>query len=567
MSLSQLTMTFCVGLLAAMAVQPAPASEEGTSIDARARRFIQHYETNIRPLEIEVNRCYWAANVTGAEKDFERKQQAEEKLDLKLSDKEQFAELKAIRHAGVSDPILAREIDIAYLIYLERQIPSELIKKMSTKANVIQRAFNVFRPTVDGKQLSDNDVRRVLTGSRDSQKRRAVWEASKMVGPVVLADLKQLIAMRNEAARKLGFENYYAMRLYLGEQDKQQVLKLFDDLDKLTREQFHQAKFEIDAALAENYSIPVDELRPWHYHDPFFQEVPAVQGELPTAVYKNLDIAKLAQKFYDGIGLPIDDLTPRCDLYERPGKNPHAFCQDMNREGDVRVLENIVPTGEWTRTTLHEFGHAVYSKNIPRSLPYLLRVEAHTLCTEGVAMMFERNARNVDWLMAMGVQVPEPDRYRASSAKFQRNRLLVFSRWAQVMVRFEMGLYANPDQDLNRLWWDLVEKYQEVKRPEGRDEPDFAAKYHIVGAPVYYHNYAMGEMFASQMEHAMLRSITAASAAAPTTYAGNKAVGQFMRDRVFKPGLSVDWNGLARYVTGQDLSPTAFAEDLKAAGK
>ena len=41
-------------------------------------------------------------------------------------------------------------------------------------------------------------------------------------------------------------------------------------------------------------------------------------------------------------------------------------------------------------------------------------------------------------------------------------------------------MYGNPDQDLNKLWWDLVEKYQEIRRPEGRDAPDYAAKIHIV---------------------------------------------------------------------------------------
>ena len=88
-------------------------------------------------------------------------------------------------------------------------------------------------------------------------------------------------------------------------------------------------------------------------------------------------------------------------------------------------------------------------------------------------MMFERFGQNVNWLVAMGVKVPEPDRFRTAAAKLQRNRLLVFSRYCQVMFRFERELYRNPDQDLNRLWWDLVEKYQEIKRPEGRDEPDY----------------------------------------------------------------------------------------------
>ena len=55
------------------------------------------------------------------------------------------------------------------------------------------------------------------------------------------------------------------------------------------------------------------------------------------------------------------------------------------------MLANIVPNEYWMGTMLHELGHSVYSsKNIPASLPYLLRVNSHILTTEGVAMMFER---------------------------------------------------------------------------------------------------------------------------------------------------------------------------------
>ena len=37
-----------------------------------------------------------------------------------------------------------------------------------------------------------------------------------------------------------------------------------------------------------------------------------------------------------------------------------------------------------------------------------------------------------------------------------RLQQLVFSRWTQVMYRFEKEMYADPEQDLNTLW-DLVE--------------------------------------------------------------------------------------------------------------
>ena len=178
-------------------------------------------------------------------------------------------------------------------------------------------------------------------------------------------------------------------------------------------------------------------------------------------------------------------------------------------------------------------------------------------------MMFERFAQNVDWLRAIGAKVPDPERFRAAAAKLRRNRLLVFSRYCQVMFRFEMALYDNPEQDLNRLWWDLVEKYQEIKRPEGRNEPDYASKYHLIGAPAYYHNYMLGEMFASQVHHALVRAVLPGVKPAGAIYVGNKAAGEFMKQRVFEPGLTLNWNDLTRHATGEELNPKAFAEDLK----
>jgi len=272
--------------------------------------------------------------------------------------------LKAIREGRVADPLLPGRLPSCIAKYLGKQVEPELLKKMLAKSNAVERAFNVFRPMVDGKALTDNDVRRILRESHDSAERRAAWEAGKKVGPVVVGDLKELVGLRNQAAAKLGFPNYYVMQLYVGEQSEEPLLKLFDELDELTRTPFHEAKAEIDAALAKQCGITVAELRPWHYHDPFFQEAPAVLGELPEVVYKPLDPVKMCRDFYAGIGLPIDDVLARSDLYEKPGKNPHAFSIDIDRRGDIRILENVVPSREWLNTTLHELGHSAYSKNV-----------------------------------------------------------------------------------------------------------------------------------------------------------------------------------------------------------
>ncbi|HMP08426.1 MAG TPA: M2 family metallopeptidase, partial [Lacipirellulaceae bacterium] len=444
-------------------------------------------------------------------------------------------------------------------------VPAELLRQITSRSNAIEKAFNVFRARVGDREMTDSEVRKVLTDSLDSAERQSVWEASKAVGGVVEAHLKALVELRNEVARQLSFADYHAMQLELNEQSQADVLALFDELDELTRGPFEAAKAEIDARLAQRYGIAVDELRPWHYHDPFFQEAPAVFGADLDGVFAEADILDLCRRFYAGIGLPIDDVLARSDLFERPGKSPHAFCIDIDREGDVRVLANIVPNEQWMSTMLHELGHAVYSsKFIPRGMPYVLRSDAHILCTEGVAMMFERFSKSGDWLAAMGVDVPDVAAYNAAAARVRRDQLLIFSRWCQVMFRFEMGLYANPEQDLNDLWWSLVEKYQGLRRPDGRDAPDYASKIHVVSAPAYYHNYMLGQLFACQVHRTIAREVLQADDVAAAYYTADPAVGRFMRSRVFDPGRSLPWNELTRHATGEPLRAEAFAAEFAA---
>jgi peptidyl-dipeptidase A len=214
---------------------------------------------------------------------------------------------------------------------------------------------------------------------------------------------------------------------------------------------------------------------------------------------------------------------------------------------------------------LHELGHSVYSsKNIPRSMPYVLRDAAHILTTEGVAMQFERFSKSRRWLEKMGVTVMNADAFEDAAVRTQRNQLLIFSRWCQVMLRFEKSMYENPKQDLNKLWWDLVEQYQQVKRPKGRNAPDYASKIHICSAPVYYHNYMMGQLFASQVHHTIARELYNNAEPRSVIYIGDKKVGDFMKNKVFEPGRSLDWKGLTKHATGEDLNPKAFAKDFQA---
>jgi peptidyl-dipeptidase A len=188
-----------IAALLFLAAAPAGALASPVATD-RARKFMAAHEAKVRPLDIAANRAWWNANISGKDEDFKKKEEAQNKIDEVLSNKDTFKELKEIKQlrdkGEVDDKVLARAIDVLYLMYLEKQVDPALLKKISAKANAVEQKFNVFRAKVDGKELTDSEVRDVLKKSGDTKRRQAVWEASKVVGAQVDQDLKELVGLR-----------------------------------------------------------------------------------------------------------------------------------------------------------------------------------------------------------------------------------------------------------------------------------------------------------------------------------------------------------------------------------
>jgi peptidyl-dipeptidase A len=516
--------------------------------------------TKIKPLEKEAHLAYWTAANTGNPEDYDKVSKLELKIRQIYSNPDEFAFLKDIKESEqVKDAMLARQLDRLYNAYLENQIEPELLKKIVDLGTEIEKKFSTFRGTIEGKKVTANEIKDILKTEIDSVKRKGAWQASKQVGSVVASDLIRLVKLRNEAARKVGFENYHTLSLTTAEQNVKELDHIFNELYELTNEPFGKLKDDLDHTLAAKYGIAVNELAPWHYHDPFFQETPLVYDLDLDVYYQDKDVKELSARFFAGIGLSVESILEHSDLYEREGKNPHGFCTDIDREGDVRILCNIKNNEYWMETMLHELGHAVYDKYHDRNVPYILREPAHIFTTEAIAMFFGRLSRNADWMQQM---LELSDEQRADiekvSSKYAKLKQLIFARWAMVMYDFEKQLYANPDQDLNSLWWEMVEKYQFVNKPKSRDKPDWASKIHFTIAPCYYHNYVLGELLASQLHHYIVGDILKLESDEDVSYVDQNEVGNFLHKKVFEQGAVYHWNDMIEQATGEPLAPKYF---------
>jgi peptidyl-dipeptidase A len=96
-----------------------------------------------------------------------------------------------------------------------------------------------------------------------------------------------------------------------------------------------------------------------------------------------------------------------------------------------------------------------------------------------------------------------------------------------------------------------------LKKPENRNMPDWATKIHIALYPCYYHNYLLGDLLASQLYNYISSNITV-----NTSLVGEKAVGDYLREKVFLPGARYYWNDMIERATGEKLTAKYYAKQF-----
>ena len=515
--------------------------------------FLNDFNKRVQGLYKTASEANWMAQTTGDPEWAAKLSEAETQYSLLFSSKDTYEKTKHFLAAENVTEVEKRQLQLLLNEMKGSQLPEDVIADLSKRASELNLLFNTYSPEVEGKKYSANEIRDVLLNSEDQDLRKKVWFASKEVGKIVEKDLLELVKKRNEAAQLLGYDNHHQMGFALQELDREEVFSIFNDLIAQSDEAYRSMKKELDERLAVKFGINPEDIRPWHYVDPFFQEAPPSDSTNLDRFYKGKDIVQLTTDTFHSMGIEIDDLYAKSDLFPGEKKNPTAFCTDIDRQGDIRVLCNIVEDSYWMETNLHEFGHAAYFKYIDANLPFLLRNASHTLTTESIAMLFGKMGKDPRWLKRF-LQVDETavNELAPELEKFQQLQMLIAARWIITFVFFEKELYENPDQDLNALWWKIVKDVQLVTPPDSTDQPDWAAKIHFTLAPVYYQNYLLGELMAAQL----LRHIE--TEISPDFF--TKATGDMLIHQFFKPGALYSWNDKISRVTGETLNPAHFVE-------
>lgn len=538
----------------------------------RADALIKEYISKYEPLDLELRRHWFRYETTGdkgASAEQERIELAIRKLN---SDAERFSKLKTLYESRdqISDELIRRQIEVLYLRHLPNQISADKLARLTRLERNLQEAFNDYQPEFRGRKITQVEADHILADSADSEALEEVWKSQARIAVNLDRDYRELVNLRNEIARDLGFENALALAATVDELDFGMLERFYADVRVATDVPFRKIKDGfIDPRLAVRYGVDAGDLMPWHYQNAFFQEVPtSIFGDVDLdRFYEGIDsydVIARVKEFYASLGVDVGAIVGNSSLFPAPGKNPHAVAWflDPNRRGSAVLIMNLPeppahPKAGEASTLVHELAHDINYEAIlgNASIPYLLRDP--TMLTEAFAMLLERQTQTREWFLRLGADEKRAEAASGAISLIDYVDQLIFLRWALVIFEFERSFYTDPGQDIGDLWWSCKEKYQFQMRPPGWRNPDALAKYHIPNVSLlYYSNYAIGRIANVQFADLMAKRI--GQRAEEASYFGKKNLGEWLMRDFLAHGERYRWDEFLVRSTGGPLSVEAW---------
>lgn len=559
------------------------ARAEHSSANSQLENFLSGYNQTFQRLTYASQLAEWESNthiVDGDSTNAVRTRRANEDLARFVGSSGNIAQIqKFLEHRDRLSPLDARELDVMLYAAAEKpQTAAEVVSERIVAETKQTETLYGFQFKLHGKPVTPNQIDDALRSSRKLADRRAVWEASKTVGPVLKPGLVHLRDLRNRVVQTLGYSDYFSYQVSDYSMSTEDMLRLNEELVRQLRPLYRELHTWARYELAKRYGVPVPDQLPAHWLPNRWGQdwsgLVEVKGlDLDRALSRKSAewVVRQGEAFYRSLGfdsLPTSFWT-KSSLYPLAAdapykKNTHASAWHLDLDRDVRSLMSVEPNREWYETVHHELGHIYYYLSYSRpEIPIVLRSGANRAYHEGIGSMIGLASLQRRFLAGRGVI--NADTKVDSMAQLLQEALayVVFIPFAAgTMTRFEHALYAGklPPDQFNATWWELARKYQGIVPPAPRDEhwADALTKTHINDDPAQYYDYALSYALLFQLHDHIARQILHQDPH-DTDYYGHREVGDFLR-QLMAPGASRPWREVLKETTGRELDAKAMVE-------
>ena len=350
------------------------------------------------------------------------------------------------------------------------------------------------------------------------------------VNPRLADAMGRLIRLRNQLARREGFNSFFALSMKSQGLDVSEYLSLLERLDKASLPRYREV-LDSMALKPGGSGVAIGDLS--GLLDPF----------RPTNVAPFLPMdSQLAfvKRSLSVIGFDLNQVP----IYFQPRKDSEMGtplqCLPIKAPHDVRIWGDRSGGMYGTRELMCQIGHALHWTHVAQEQP-LFGSTLHPVWRESVAQVFAYMCEDSMWLENYA-HVPA-----LMVAQYQRGQQdveVVRLRWMLTHLMFEYEAYTGSDRDFDKLYRDMVEKFLLVPR---HDEAGYWATVgEYASNPVQLHCALFGKIVATQTL-AYLEKQYGGLVDKPRAYS-------FLVQNYMRFGNRYPWQDLLQRGTGENLN-------------
>ena len=388
-----------------------------------------------------------------------------------------------------SNPLDQRKARILYG-YFKPFHQSEKVQKLLEKSqnleNSIMDLVNKYRAKIDEKEMSSLEINKILSQSSDQNLRKKAYISRIPLNQIIVdAGFLKLLDIRKELALASGYENFIDYKL--DEQDLKS--NLFDDWKTLCRQRVSRYK-QKEKRLAQKY-LNTEDLQPWDY------------GFLKSQICSYNQTQVDLTNFYEPIskiflkhGFEINKLNLTYDIFPRKNKSEWGYNFNIGIGKDSRILANVSNRFSNYWVLLHETAHGVHFMGL-NSEENAFNYGVSGIVAEGFANYFGNLSYSKEFLN----EVLSPEIADKSLADFQQlEQFMHFQNYQSISdILFDQELYIkdfNSEKDIQDLRQDMNSQIT----GESANEIPWARLIHHTSAPIYLHNYFLGDIMCENMK-------------------------------------------------------------------
>jgi len=417
-------------------------------------------------------------------------------------------------------------------------------------------------------KASSVQLRNTMRTADAEEQRRACYEGMRGIGPFVAERFVEIVKIRNQVARALGYEDYYDYKVTTTEGfGKGRLFEILGGLEEQTRPLMEAARKELATQKGEAA------LCPWNMG--YFLTGDIEKEMDPYFPFE--DAVDVWARSFAALGINYMGGTMQMDLCDRDGKYSNGFChwpQPAWRKSDGSwvpstaqltslATPNQIGSGKTALVTLmHEGGHAAHFANIDQASPFFSQERAPTSVAyaENQSMFLDSLVGDADWLAKYA-----KNRERTSlpwdliEKKLKATHpYAVFALRGMITIPFfEKALYELREDEVTAENILALADRIDTEINGGPIARPIMSVPHILAdeSSAYYHGYVLAEMSVHQTRKHFL-----------TKYGyltDNPQIGKELTEAYWRPGNGECFLDLVQNLTGEPLTADAWVQELQ----